>query len=198
MRYCCGGLVLLFGLCILSVGCAREETAPLAQMEFRVDSTLLGAVIEVPNHDLRFNPPVGWASISDSGVVQVNEEAPGEEGAITVEAAHLFFHPTHRSVLSVSVLRQVAGGRFEERIAAYAEVLKDAFPGPELKQTAFRKDGLHIVQFLARPEGLVNFKIVLDTPSADLIQFDYVVPQPFYEEQVRAIESSIGSIQPLD
>jgi hypothetical protein len=83
---------------------------------------------------------------------------------------------------------------FGEQMTRYGGTLARQF-GDSLRQAQFMKDDLYMAQFLAQPEGLVNFKLVFEAPADGLLQFDYVVPRRVYPQEVRSVESSIGSIR---
>lgn len=190
MRYVLG---LLLSLLVLT-GCREEEASGPPSMEFTVDPALLGDKVVLPEQDVQFQPPVSWRAVEASNRESLEQALPVSD-SLAFRPLHIFLDETSGSVLSVAEFSFDEGLPFEEQMKRYGDVLAQRFAGDSLRQTLFLKEGLPVAQFLVQPAGLVNFKLVFEAPYEGLIQFDYVVPRAQYPREVRAIESSIGSIR---
>jgi hypothetical protein len=72
------------------------------------------------------------------------------------------------------------------------------FPGkdsPKVKKAVYMKDGIKITQFLIQKNNIVNFRLLFNNGDGKLLQFDYLAGIRDYSLEVKAIESSIGSIK---
>ena len=179
-------------------GCRDAEPPGPPPMQFDVDPPRLGPVVALPSDSLAFQPPVGWKEVATPAVPDsVVEVAPAATGGGQpgLEPLHVFMDEDTGSVLSVARLRLPGSDAFDAQVRRYAADLSGRFADDSLRQASFTNDGLHVVQFLVQPAGLVNFKLVLEGQEDDLVQFDYVVPQAEYPSLVKAVESSIGSIR---
>lgn len=190
------GLVLL-GLVLLAA-CGGEPRFDVKPMQFNIDAASLGEPVSSPDLGIQFQPPIGWEPFPAAQVDSVGRALEWEETAVDLVPRYVFLHPTRGSVLSVALLQREDSVTFEEQMAKYGQVLARHVSGDSLRQGAFLKDDLHIQQFLLQPPGVVNFKLVLESETNDLLQFDYVVPRQYYPAEIKAIESSIGSIRRLE
>lgn len=187
---------LLVSVFILA-GC-REEPRPHVQpMHFNVDPDRLGAAVEDTGLGLRFQPPAGWEPLAASAIDSIGRAVTLAGDAVGLQPRFVFLEASNGSLLSVAILRLRDSLTFDEQIARYSTLLAEQFPGDSLRQGQYLKDGLHVAQFLMQPPGRVSFKLFFASPVGALVQFDYLVPKAYYPGQIKAIESSIGSIQRL-
>ncbi len=187
-----GAALWLLGLCLLA---ACGEHPDVQTMHFNIDPDELSAAVEAPELGIRFQPPSGWAPLSAADVDSVRRVVGLSHEAFELTPRYVFLDAATGSLLSVSTLRLDPPASFEAQVARYGALLAAQFPADSLRQGQYLKDGIHIAQFLLAPEGRVNFKLVFASPRTDWVQFDYIASQASYPGEIRAIESSIGSIQ---
>lgn len=189
----------LVALVLLGLGCGQQDeeaSSAIPRMSFDVDTTRLGAPVQAADYDVAFRPPAGWALLSSAELDSMSQAGAALSDTAALRPLYVFLDSTQGSVLSVGRLRLDTTATFGEQMQQYGASLQQQF-GDTLRQAQFMKDDLYMAQFLAQPEGLVNFKLVFEAPSDDVLQFDYVVPQSVYPQEVRSVESSIGSIRPV-
>ena len=68
------------------------------------------------------------------------------------------------------------------------------FPKATVQRTIFMKGAFHVHQLMVGASDFVLVKLICDAPESPVFEVDYVVPRNVYEAKLRAIESSIGSI----
>jgi len=179
------------GGCLLAA-CGSETRPVVPSMAFEVDPRRLGAPIEALELGLRFQPPLAWEQLATSDVDSV-DRALGE-GPVGFTPRYVFLDSTNGSLLSVATMHFADSLTFDERVVYFGNLLADRFPGDTLRQGQYLKDNIHIAQYLLEPPGLVIFKLLFESSLHETLQFDYIVPRAEYPGQIKAIESSIGSI----
>lgn len=190
---------LVIALCLYLLGCAGEEVeSGVPSMEFTLDPEQLGPPVLLAAEGIRFRAPAGWKPLNAGEVDRLDGTTTDTLGAgpdsLLLRPLHIFMDDEAGSVLSVSYLRFHKDAPFSEQIKRYGTTLAKRFSQDSVRQTQFMKNDLHMAQYLLQPQGLVNFKVVFEAKHGALLQFDYVVPAVHYPEEVRAVESSIGSI----
>jgi len=158
-------------------------------MQFRVDSAQLSGIVRMPDSKVQYCPPVGWKSIDDE-----------------------IFHERIQSGLT---------GQFESIVQAWKDSSSTAFlivsefagirsrmPQPEsltqqgedlwqdVRKGHFEHQGLSFTQYLLQNSQWVSFRLFVG-PSRPVVRFDYFVSRRIYPDEIRKIESSIGSIRHL-
>lgn len=186
-------LVLVLACGVLASCGEQTESAVLQPMQFAVDSTLLGSVVEDAALGLRFQPPRGWEAFSEDQVDSMRQATSGM-GDMLLRPRYVFLHPEHGSVLTVSSLARDSSVTYAEQIASYEQALSGPLPAGAVKKAQFLKGNLPVTQFLIQTDAMVNFKLILQEAPGDLVQLDYLVPQSLYPQTARMLESSIGSI----
>lgn len=83
----------------------------------------------------------------------------------------------------------------ENAIADYQRAIAEKLAEREVKQGAFTYKGLKFYQTLAMSKEMVLFKLVIPQTEKRSFQIDYIVPLVYYQKNLQAIESSIGSIE---
>lgn len=68
------------------------------------------------------------------------------------------------------------------------------FPKATVQRAIFMKDALRVHQLMVGTSDVVLIKLICSTREKPVFEIDYVVPRDAYKTELRAIESSIGSI----
>jgi hypothetical protein len=181
-------------VCGVLASCGEQtESTALQPMQFAVDSTLLGSVVEDAALGLRFQPPKGWEAFSEEQIDSMLEATLGM-GDKLLRPRYVFLHPEQGSVLTVSSLARDSSVTYAEQMASYEQALSGSLPPGAVKKAEFLKGSLPVTQFLIQTEAMVNFKLIFQESPGDLAQLDFLIPQSLYPQTARMLESSIGSI----
>jgi hypothetical protein len=176
--------------------CSKEEkTSPpeVAELTFEIDSTKLELTSSDQNLGIQFNAPKGWTPILPAVFEQFNKQDSSvfvEGSNVVVQPISIFLNNADKSLLYVS---QIQNAQDSISIDGYKQsIQKHLVP---TKMGDFRKDGIIFTQFLIQNENHVIFKLLFFNSRNQLIQFDYIVPKDVYLAELKAIESSIGSLK---
>ena len=71
---------------------------------------------------------------------------------------------------------------------------QNRFPKATVQQAVFIKDAFRIHQLMVIATDFVRIKLICDAPETRVFEVDYHIPKDVYQTELRAIESSIGSI----
>jgi hypothetical protein len=189
---------------IFLLGCTGErerQDKVVAEMQFEVDQSLLGSRIATDIYGIQFHPPVDWDQVSPDVFTEAYRRLVPDEKvqhAFEIKPEYIFLNRHNGSSLIVSHVgitdpEMDRGHVLQE----FTNTLADRPEGSAARQTDFMKDGIHMHQFLIQSDEIVNFKFLMFTKTDALFQLDYVVPRNVYPAEIKAIESSIGSIQYL-
>ena len=185
------GILLLVTLLAACGGEARPDLQPMA---FTIDPSQVEAPVEAAALGIRFQPPAGWMPLAGAALDSINQVLSGE--ALGRQPQYVFSHPANGSVLRVATVD--GASTLSEQAVRHGEVLAARHPGAPIQQDQYLKDGIHVAQFLVQSGGDVTFTLFFASSTQRLLQFDYIVPQASYPGQIKAIESSIGSIQVVE
>lgn len=196
-------LLLTFFVILLIYGCkgnhSRIESDTTEEIEFNIDPSKLGNSILSPELEIKFSPPIEWNNVSEETFIQIKKSIKSvynDRSEYTIEPKYLFTNDIKKSLLIVSLLRfKKNDSPFQEKIRIYKNVLEQNFNKNELKITEYLKDSIRIKQYLIQKQNQINFKLLFTKTDGDIIQFDYSSVKEFYPDEIRGIESSIGSIK---
>jgi hypothetical protein len=204
-----GVAVLFLAAASMAGGCDAEDGvgpsgaggAGYQAMEFSIDEALLGRSRAFDEFGVIVRAPAGWEALAEEEVARVSAALrtaakPGEGSEEMAAPLAVYMNMPEQSALIVS---SVPLGTGDAEVEAYREALREQFG--EVQEGRFRVNGLEVQQYLVQPEGMVNFKLLVSAENAAAgdfgrrLQLDYVVPQAAWPSQVRAVESSIGSLR---
>ena len=186
---------------LASCGQSNEPSQQFEELSFAVDKSLLGPSFTDSTLGFSFHPPMGWEKVPDTTMVKAREtlsDVIGQESDSQVSSLRFFINLEKGSSCVLSRLLGLdLSGQVQGSLEEFESQLRDKFPGANVKKGAFRIDDLKVFQFLVTDDQRVIFKLVCWGSPKQIIQVDYVVPRSVYRQQIKAIESSIGSFRLL-
>lgn len=194
-------VVLVIILATVGFGCQKTqnqsvpgETATI-YMNFTVDKSLLGPAWTAPTLGIGFNPPVDWRVGADSLRQQV-KEIIHDPGYATTPLI-LFYNDSLQCGCLISEVDSLPVGNtdliFDLNMNSF-HVIDSTIT---VQNTEFQTDFFRVRQTLALTESIVYFRLLFDREAEQMFQIDYIVPKIIYPSQVKAIESSLGSVRLL-
>ena len=193
--------IILPTISLLFLLSCSEEKAPVTELSFNVDSTLLAPENKFDSLGFRFNPPKNFDPISDSLFTEIQNnllKMEEESGEFSLDIINIFLHDSTKSFCSISQLQiKDSEGSLNSSMPQYRNYLEKKLSGLSVTMADFMKDNIHMYQFLIQGPDRIQFKLDFMTIKNIIIQIDYVVPKNDYEKMVQSIESSIGSINLL-
>lgn len=191
--------LLLCGM--LSVGFMGCDAPPNAQkraaetLVFNVDATRLEPAITDTMLNITMAAPKEWKKIDDAVLAQVMEQVtPRLEQGLKLVPRWIFMNVRSRAMCIVSQVNSVEIALDDTLLEAQENAYRDAFPEATVRRATFRKDAFRIHQLMVSAPDVVLIKLICDAPETLIFEVDYVVPKAVYAAELRAIESSIGSI----
>lgn len=184
--------IILFSGCN---GCEKVKNNDQhnGDMIFNVDNALLSEAYIDPKIGISFNPPRFWLPVSDS-VFKVLRERTRETS--NVSPLQFFYHDTTHSACIISIVDSLQTLKSEAILARLKTSLQHLPDTNRLEATAFNTRDFHIYQVMATTPNVVYFRLIFQNPRIMMFQLDYFVPFEIYATQIKAIESSIGSVKP--
>lgn len=165
------------------------------EIHFVVNKTLLGNKINYDNLFEFYIPKLLTKQVSDSDKFQEQLNSFLND-SIKVSLLYVFTDSTEENHLSVSriILNYEIPGN---PVDYYSKLIGNTDLFNSGSKAKFLKDGLLISQFITNHNNHIIIKILFQPKENYLIQFDYIFNEENYRQEVRSIESSIGSIKIL-
>ncbi len=195
--------VLLCGIIISGfAGCdspnARKQ--PYETLVFKVDETRLEPIVTDTTLRIKIAAPKDWKKIDDSMLAQVvnKVEPQPTPQELQIVPRWIFLNESSQSMCIVSRLDGVNIAPDETLLNNLKTAYENQFPNATVQQAIFMKDAFRIHQLMVIAADFVRIKLICDAPETLVFEVDYRVPRNVYETELRAIESSIGSINPIN
>ena len=189
---------LLFSIIISCfVGCdsPHVKKQPYETLVFKVDENRLEPMVTDPTLRIEMAPPKNWKKIDDSMLTQVisNSDTQLIQG-LQIVPRWIFLNEGSQAICVVSKLDGVEIAPDETLLKTLTTAYRDRFPNASVQQAIFIKDAFRVHQLMVIAADFVLIKLICDAPETLIFEVDYRVPRDVYQTELRAIESSIGSI----
>ena len=195
-------LAVIIPLLLASCAAERENADPAGNVEFEVIADYLGDPYRNEALRIGFRPPLGWEQLSADQRDQVSAALLEEQASdrYSLDLVDVFFQT---STLSFAALSRVTlGGEPVLDAADYAnsfEATLEPSDDDELTSRAsFVVNDLPLIQFRHRLSDRITFTLIFSAADGEVAQLDYSIPVPAYEDESIKLESSIGSLHPLE
>ena len=180
------------------VGCdsPNAQKQPYETLVFKVDETRLEPIITDTTLKIKIAAPKHWKRIDDSMLTQVVDQLDTQRTlqAPKIVPRWIFLNETSQAMCVVSKLNGVEIAPDATLLRTLVTAYQNQFPDATVQQTIFMKDGFRIHQLMVIAADFVLIKLICDAPETLVFEVDYRVPKDVYQTELRAIESSIGSI----
>ena len=190
--------LLLCGIIIVGlVGCdpPNSQRSTYETLIFNVDRTRLEPAITDTTLKIEISAPKGWKAIDYAMLGQVIDEL-GDQliQGLEIVPRWIFVNESSRAMCMVSRLEGVMVTPDETLLKTLETAYRTQFPKATVQRTTFMKGAFRVHQLMVGTSDVVLIKLICESPKNPVFQVDYVVPGDVYESELRAIESSIGSI----
>lgn len=184
-------LTLLF----VFVGCKSSKTEDKhPSLEFQIDPALLEPKIQDKELGIEISPPAGWekrdSTFSNSGTLKELRAIEMLVGS----PKHFFQHNQTNSLCILSKSATNSVKNTENLILRSKSGLEKQFPSAKISTSTFLKDKILVHQIMLLSSEYVILKLVCELDKLKAFEVVYILPKNAYADQLRAIESSIGSI----
>lgn len=190
--------LLLYGIIISgSVGCdsPNVKESSYETLTFKVDKTRLEPAVEDTTLRIKVAPPKNWKKVDDSMRTQViNELDTQPTPELQIVPRWIFLNESSQAMCVVSELNGVEIAPDETLLKTLTTAYQNQFPNATVHGAVFMKDAFRIHQLLVIAADFVRIKLICDAPETLVFEVHYRVPRDVYQTELRAIESSIGSI----
>lgn len=176
----------LYVYSLLLFQCGKNE------LYFNVNPSLLGELFSNDKIGINLRVPKGWKKISQKELLLVKKKLNEKniEGIIPLQ---FYVDKNEGSMCIISTFEK--NKRIKRIVSEYKVRLKKYFSTSKITYTSFYKDDIKFYQFQIITEKFINIKLFLLSKYKNIIQIDYIVPSIIYNDKLKSIESSIGSIK---
>ena len=190
--------LLLCGIIIVGlVGCdpPNSQRHTYETLIFNVDRTRLEPAITDATLKIEISAPKGWKAIDYAMLGQVIDRLGNQlTQGLQMVPRWVFVNERSRAMCVVSRLEGVMVTPDEALLKTLETAYRTQFPKATVQRTIFMKGAFRVHQLMVGTSDFVLIKLVCDAPENPVFEVNYVVPRDVYEAELRAIESSIGSI----
>ncbi len=166
--------------------CGKKE------LYFNVNTSLLGELFSNDKVGISLRIPKGWKGLSKKDFSNIKDKLK-EKNIEGITPLQFYINKEKGNICTISTFEKEK--KIKTVVKEYKERLKKYFPDSKITYTSFYKDDIKFYQFQVVNQKFINIKLFLIGKYKNIIQIDYIVPVVHYKDELKSIESSIGSIK---
>lgn len=194
---------LLFCIFLVLANCGKttrqKASSTVTGMTFTVNRQLLNDSLSIVDEKMILSIPKSWKPLPDSLKNSLTSKvetfnARNNSSAIQLNIHSVYVQPDNKASLVISRLSFPTSDSTELlQRQHYTKQMKTGIDSTSLGIAEFTKDGIFITQYMIRTQQSVSFKLLFKAQRS-MMQCDYIIPNNVFQQEIRAVESSIGSI----
>jgi hypothetical protein len=183
---------LLLCLCFSS----KSNENKIQVLEFAVVDSLLQKPVIAENLNISFRPPARWSPAINDSLVQKIKESASRNGAPGT-CDYLFADTLSRAFFILSRNSSFNPKNGDSLLLKIEESYHAQFPKSETRRTAFKKDSFRVHQIMVNLGTTVVLRMFFNAEKCPPFEAAFIFPGGSFVEQMKKIESVIGSIRLL-
>ncbi len=184
----------LTAIALLGCGRKKNQETELPSLQFKVDHKLLSEAIQLDS-GLTISFPKDWSTVPEAAFEQMRQSAAIDTTLPFRINLREVRQSTTGALVAVSLITDHRNV-FADLDSSYDRKLEALFGGEKLDKTSFQLNGLPTLQYRLIGPDLVAFRIICAVTDKYFLT-DFIIPRSVYDQEVRKIESCIGSISRL-
>jgi hypothetical protein len=186
-------------LLILITSCSTNDNKNelIEEITFTIDDSKLSEIVVNDSLQVKFRAPKNWKALGEKQTIDfiANMDSlnllPSD---ISIKPKHVFIDSSANCFLMVHSVSLSNESLDDNDIEAFYEsYLSERLGEQLLRRGRFNKEGTLMTQYVMKDGARIIFKLFFKIDRDRLVQFDYFILSN-YEQEIKAIESSIGSI----
>ncbi len=188
-------ILLIVLISIILLNCTKDkEREELETLVFNVDSLLIGEQYTNPEIGISFCPPKEWNQLSSDLMTSIEQSLQEMEDSSSVDIIlqNVFLNQQNSCICFLSTFQKTMPAT-EIRNTYLTELYAGDIQG-SVTEGSYLHNGFKIRQLIHVQDDQVTIKLICISDEEQIFMLDYIVPSQFYEQNIRSIESSIGTI----
>ena len=190
--------VIVLFIVIMIMGCAKEHaTTKFAEVIFNVDQSLLAEEYICSDVGISFHPPKNWEQISSELLISVKENliASKDTSNISIVPLNVFMNMEKSFTCFLSTFDNDLLAR--DTCENYINEFRMKNQELQYNEGSFAHNDLDFHQFIFTKDDFITINLFILFKDQKVIMIDYIMPSKYYEEELKVIESSIGTIKKI-
>jgi hypothetical protein len=190
-------LAVLMIVLALANACSKKEEPRNTDkvMKFSVDTLLLDEQVKSSELAIQFRAPKDWKPLENSLQKELEAKMSAVDSAeIRILTKYVFKRSQGASALAVSgIVFPKTDTTFTQKMVHYTNRITSSVDTTSMQVARFTKGNIPMTQFVFRSPQSIAFKLLFPSNN-QILQFDYIIATSEFTKEIRAVESSIGSI----
>ncbi len=186
-------LIVLISIVLLNCTKDKKKEEP-ETLIFNVDSLLIGERYTNEDIGISFCPPQEWGQISSDLMTSIEQSLQEMENssAVDIILQNVFLNQKNSCICFLSTFQKTMPAA-QIRDAYLTELYAGDIQG-SVTEGSYLHNGFNIRQLIHVQDDQVTIKLICISDDEHIFLLDYIVPSQFYEQNIRSIESSIGTL----
>jgi len=167
------------------------------ELVFNVDTALVTDPVQFDDLGISLCIPVNWNSLDSStldNVIKGLEKIREDSALYHLSPSAVYLNKKTSNLLSVGEVAY-EGKNDSLSFKEYISEINTAYDTVNVVVGKFIVNDINVTQLLIRNDKFILFKLLFLNKQTDMIEVDFALQKTFYNEAVKSVESSIGSLK---
>ena len=192
------GLFLLLLAVVFSLSSCKSKNNGFEEISIDVDQNRIGDEFVEMNLKFKFNPPKGWMLKPSELTEKIvsRQKSVNESGdSFLYKPLYVFFSDSTKGILTVGTINRNDSSRIPLQIQRYQDELISRFEKKNVTVRNFIKDKIMISELTIVKQSIMTRKMIFKNIDGQYLQLDYTLQKDVFENEEKAIESSLGTLK---
>ena len=162
-------------------------------MEFSIVDSLLQKPIADYDLKISFRPPMHWNSVANDSIIREMNRTVLEKNPLS-DHAHVFYDTIVHSIFILDGAPFFNRNNGDSLLQKIGLDYKSKFPQSEFKTALFGKNDFVVHQIIVNTGAVVIVSLFFNATSCPPFETRFLLPFNRYSEEMKKVESVIGSI----
>lgn len=183
-------ILVLFVITNLLSCTQKEKTTKFSNVTFEVNDSLLAEEFCCADLKLNFKPPLGWKEVNFETLESIKANALMSQDTLQISVVPLKIF-INRELSFTCFVSSLNSNFIDDYITKFLELNNNL----QINEAQFSHNVIDFHQLIFSKNGLITIKLIVKGSDNKSFMIDYIMPAKHYEENLHAVESSIGTIK---
>jgi len=176
--------------------CQCKNPSTSAAKNYAYDPAFLGEAFTVEALKVTLAPPIKWENIPLNNASQYNK-ALSQSSPYRIQAGALFKSPgSTNCIMIISAIKEWPDQGRKQLEKTYKNFFDFGPQWSSITQSELNINKVSAIEIMLTGQALVHYKVLFFPDSRPPFQLDYLIPQSYFDEDMKAyVESSIASVK---
>ena len=175
------------------ISCSEKIGKETKSISFNINSSLLGPIYK--ESQFSFQPPKNCTPISSDLFTQLQKNISENMHFSDFKVIPKEIFANQDSSFFCNFSKVIATKKTPNKVKIFYQSILEKYSNTKIDTASFKYNDFMFNQIIVSSHKNILIELIINSKNQEIFIIDYLIPNKIYPQKIRAIESSIGSIQ---